>query len=1624
MGESMVVSVQELRTMAANRAADAFPGEAGARASSFVQQLYAELAGADLATRSADDSYGAALALWRLAEQRQPGQPIVRVYNPDFEQSGWQSTHTVVEIVTDDIPFLVDSVRMALNAQGLTIHLVVHPVLRLIRTPTGEVARLDARTEQRADASCEAVMQVEVDRIVDVARLDLLADTIRAALADVSAVVADWQPMRCQLESIIAGLGDLRSSLDAQERARAREFLEWVRDDHFTFVGYREYEFDRAVEPVTLRWGPQAGLGIHRYTLVGSESVSFAKLPQAMRDDAMNREILVVAKANVRATVHRPGYLDYIGVRCFDEQGNVIGEQRFLGLFTAPAYNLSATQIPRIRDKVAKVRAGAGYPPNSHAGKALLYILESYPRDLLFQVDETALANAAMEVLQLQERQRVRLIMHADRFRRFVSCIVYVPRDRFNTERRLAMQRILEESLGGTAEDFTVQLSASVLARLYFVIRVDNNTIPTVDRDDVEQRLRAVLVDWNDGLSETLLARFGESRGVTLRRRYAGAFRAHYRDNYTPRMAARDIEHMEDLVSDAAGNGAITMALFRPPEAAPGLLRFKLFRSRCSVHLSDALPMLENMGLRVTQEWPSTIRRGAGDDVWLHDFELQHDLGANLLFDRALRDAFEHAFAEIWNQHVESDGFNQLVLRARLHSRQIVVLRAYCKYLRQIGTTYSQSYMQQTLAQHPSLAAELVKLFEARFDVSATPAARSECCTRHRTVIVDALEQVASLDEDRMLRAFLGAIDATIRTNYCVDISHDASSEVDTDGLVLKFDCAALADLPEPRPLYEIFVYSPRFEGIHLRGDKVARGGLRWSDRPEDFRTEVLGLVKAQMVKNAVIVPMGSKGGFVPKRAPLEAGRDAILADGIRCYRAFIAGLLSVTDNLEDGAVVPPAQVARYDDDDPYLVVAADKGTATFSDEANSIAEKAGYWLGDAFASGGSEGYDHKRMGITARGAWESVKRHFRELGLNTQAEPFTVAGVGDMGGDVFGNGMLLSSQIQLVAAFNHMHIFLDPNPELEASFAQRERLFALPRSSWSDYDDSVISSGGGVFSRASKSLDVSSQAAAVLGIEAGAYPPNAVIAAILRAPVELFWNGGIGTYVRADHESDAQVGDRANDAVRINALELRCRVVGEGGNLGLTQAARVQFARAGGRINTDAIDNSAGVDCSDHEVNIKVLLGAVVANGDMTRKQRNVLLAQMTEEVGELVLANNYQQTQTLALACAQSVSMLDVHERLMRALERDANLDRAIEFLPDELTLQERRAAGAGLCAPELAVLMAYTKIDLYRALMRSSLPDSSNARRALHAYFPQPLRDNFAEAITTHRLGREIAATQIANEVVNRAGATFVMRLSQESGAEVADVTQMFLVAWEVFDMGPFWRSVEALDTQVAAATQTQLLLRGRRLVERATRWFLRGSDRVQDTAALVSRYAPNASQLGQELFDWVAPSTLEHLQTQMQEWLERGVPEPLAARAARLDEVLAALDLTHVAERADVSLQQAAAAYFNVAERIDLGWLREQIVHLPRETHWQSLARAALRDDLFAAHSELASAVLAGVAGRACDELDAVETWVLANAQSIRRCAAVIADASGNSNPDLAMLSVAMRELRGLSCTVAQ
>jgi len=1573
--------------------------------------LYAKTAAPeDLIDRSVIDVYGAFLSHWKFINHISSNKHAIRVYNPQFEQHGWQSTHTVIEIIHPDMPFILESIRMVLNRSSLNVHLILHlSDVQFIRDDLGHVSDIKTNSHKAKGAKIETPIFIEVDRQNNTKVLEELKQIIEETLIEIRAAVSDWQPLKKTLKKTIKRLESDTHLASKDYIANIIEFLEWINDDNFTFLGFSRRALIQKDDKINWEVKQEDNLGILKYC---NENYfeEFESLPKRAQEFYFSPYPLVMGKTKRRSNVHRPAHTDFIALKIFDKAGNVIGEERFVGLYTAAAYNLSPQNIPLLNTKIGKILEKSELSPGSYDGKALVNILENFPRDDLFQATVSDLYKISLGILRLQERQRIRLFLRKDDFGSYFSCLVFVPRDRFNSVLREKIADMLMGNLGGYSIDFNTRFSESVLARIHFIIRFHQDQEKPYDLAELQDKLVTIGRTWEDHLNDSLIEHFGEEKGIKLFQKYGKAFQAGYREAFIARTAVFDIQKMEMLCEQRP----LEMSFYRSLEDPEGTVRFKMFHMGSAAPLSDVIPMLECMGVRVISERPHEIISNNGQGIWINDFAMMHAKGHDLNVEE-LKDVFQDTFSNLWLGHAEIDGFNRLVLQIGLNWREVMMLRAYAKYMWQIGFTFSQAYIEEVLMDNDKIAKGIVELFRTKFDPTLVHSDRNSLVNEFRKNLKDDLEVVNNIDEDRILRKYINVIMATLRTNFFqVDQNGQSKSY-----LSIKFDSGAIPEMPLPKPMFEVFVYSPRVEGVHLRGAKVARGGLRWSDRREDFRTEVLGLMKAQQVKNAVIVPLGAKGGFVSKCLPSNGTREEILAEGISCYKTFISALLDVTDNLVDMKVVPPKNVVRYDADDTYLVVAADKGTATFSDIANGISQEYSFWLDDAFASGGSTGYDHKKMGITARGAWESVKQHFRELGIDTQKTDFNVIGIGDMAGDVFGNGMLLSQHIKLLGAFNHMHIFLDPNPDASASYKERLRLFQLPRSSWEDYDKKLISKGGGVFSRSNKYIPLSPEMRAVLGIQKEKIVPNELIRAMLKAPIDLLWNGGIGTYVKSSSEHNSEVGDRANDGLRVNGDELKCKVVGEGGNLGFTQLGRVEFALNGGKINTDAIDNSAGVDCSDHEVNIKILLNGIITQGDMTDKQRNALLVDMTDEVAELVLDNNRLQTEVLSVAEFGADKNVQMHCRLMDYLEKNANLDRTIEFLPTNEVLNTRHQNfKMGLTRPELSVLLAYTKTLIKSELLASDVPEDDFIAEDLVTAFPENLKVNYKQNLFEHRLKRELIAMQVSNHILNDMGLGFLHRLQDETGASVPDIVRCYIISREVFRVKPFRDAVNSLDLLVPSEVQTHMLHDMNRLVRRGTRWFLRhriGNIKVQESVALFQEKVKTVREC---IKNTIYGKDDDYISEYIEELTSKKVPKEIAIKAANMSAMFSALDIVDAAMMHQLPVESVISTYYAIGVRLELDWFREQVKRHSVMNHWDALARAAIRDDLDRQQRIITVAIML-VPGE-IDEVDAkIDAWLAHHKIFVERWRHMIADLKSLNKKDFTMFSVALRELMELA-----
>ncbi len=1574
-------------------------------------------------------------------QQRKRGDLLIRVFNPEKNRDGWECKHTVVELSNDDMPFLVDTANMALQELNLGVHLMVHPILNIGRDVNNKLKSFHPKATRHTEK--ESFIHIHIDKQTDPTLLASVESLLRTRMDKVRTTVSDWHLMKESLELAIADFGRHAPDLSEAVRKECVKFLKWTGNDHFMFIGARTYDIVQKDNITTLKIVDGTGLGLLRED---GKTILSRPIASTSGESRFNPNApLIITKANTRSPMHRSGYMDYIGVLRFDENGKVIGEYRFIGLFTSLAYQRQVADTPLVSMKVKTVLENSGLKENRHAWKSLLHILETLPRDDVLQASSTELLAIATGVLDLQERQTVRLFIRRERFGRFFSCLVYIPRDHWNTENRLKIRHILNRALKGDTLDYMIQLSESALARMQVIIRPKAGSEPQPDVPALENKIINALRSWNEELTNILVQKHGEETGLKFARTIGKAFPAAYMEDISPRVGAFDVEKIV-LLKEADD---LQLSLYRPRARETGIIRFKIFKRNRLIPLSNVLPMLEDLGLHIVSERPYELKFEEDESIWIQDFDMVYGHGIDLDVE-VVRESFQQAFENTWRGITVSDGFNGLILACQLDWRQVKGIRAYCKYLLQTGITYSQAYMEETLAKHPLMARLLVELFDAMFNPARDSESdyRKELAVKHlrrtfsgltsikysddhillelldsvvaarrkdrdiqvatiKKVFRLSLSRVSSIDEDSILFSFYEVIKGTLRTNFYQRTEAGSLLEY----MSFKLDSSRMPYLPKPITFREIWVFSAAVEGIHLRGGTVARGGLRWSDRKEDFRTEVLGLMKAQNVKNTIIVPVGAKGGFVVKHLPENGSRDEVMSEVVKCYKIFINGLLDITDNLDQDTVIPPAGLIRYDEDDPYLVVAADKGTATFSDTANAIALERGFWMGDAFASGGSVGYDHKVMAITARGAWEGVKRHFREMGKDIQKEPFSVMGIGDMSGDVFGNGMLLSPQIQLKAAFNHMHIFLDPEPDIKATFKERQRLFNLPRSGWDDYNRKLISKGGGVFSRLEKSIAVSRQVRTWLGIEERQLAPNDLIRILLKAEIDLFWNGGIGTYVKSSGESNAEVGDAQNNWLRINGNELRCKVAGEGGNLGFTQLGRIEYAQAGGRINTDFIDNSAGVDCSDHEVNIKILLNQVMRAGKLSSDSRNKLLADMTEAVAELVLRNNYQQTQTISMMEVLTGARLGAKQHFITVLENAGILDRDLEQLPQDEELTRRRGSGLGMCRPELSVLLSYSKIMLYRQLLDSDVPEDPWLSEELQRYFPKPIQEKYTAYMDGHRLKREIIATQVTNSLVNRMGASFALRMHEDTGATASEVARAFTIAREIFRAREYWGKIEALDNRLESKLQISATLAMWNLLRQATRWLLNQPGHRLDIRASIDRLAPGLEVLEKKI--WQSLNAVEEVQVQelAEPLIVGGMPTALANRAASLHLLYPALDVVETAARRKTDVLDVATVFFGLGDSLGLKWLRGSVERLPVEGQWHAHARGNLRDELYSQHRRLADRILEAFP----DEKKPVRRWLKDNAEDVERVSVMLSDMQSLPSMDYAIVSVAVRSL---------
>lgn len=1552
-------------------------------------------------------------SLWKFFEKRKAGEAKIEIYETKPDEK-FHASRIVINLINDNMPFLIDSLTGFLGRIGLHAHILIRPNLMVRRDREGLLKEIQSTAG--TGTILESVIHCQISDPVSEQIISVLKTELPNILRDITISNRDWPLMRLKIKDALEEIKPVAGKISADQVAEVKDFIFWIDNDHFTFLGYREYHFSARKKSIKNEDAAYSDLGILSRPSNAQIGLFYQDLSfnPEMTAYLYQPEIVLITKTTDVSNVHRAVPMDSISIKQFDDQGNITGIRQFIGLFTSIAYSSSARDIPLLRRKVSAVIEKSGFTAQWHDGKALAHIMDSLPRDELFQASEEELLHIGKKVLSIQERPQLALFIRRDHFDRFLSCLVYVPRDRFKYELIECMGKILEKELGCPITLGNAQYGDLAFARVHYMANISScPASANYNLEPIENKLSEASRSWRDGLRSGLNKKFGEWEGAKLWQKYQDAFSKGYQERFDEEAGVIDIGYIERTYKTQQ----IQLRLYRPEGAPAHVLKIKLYHPGSALSLSDVLLTFENMDLKVEGEFPSTVMAyDQTASIWIHDFETANR-GECPIDIEEIKEKFITMFLRVWQKNIENDGFNRLVIRAGLDWRQCMLMRAYAKYLRQLQIPFSQAYMEETLVKNPEITRLIVRIFMQRFHPK-NPQRVHKVIEGISKDIQLRLEKVENPDEDRILRRFMNLMTSTLRTNYF----HREKDESYPPYTSFKLDCKAIEELPAPQPLYEIFIYSPRFEAVHLRGGKVARGGIRWSDRKEDFRTEILGLLKAQMVKNAIIVPVGSKGGFIVKTPVENMSREDMQAEGVACYKLMIRAMLELTDNLEKGKITCPPNTVIYDQNDPYLVVAADKGTATFSDYANEISRSLNFWLDDAFASGGSAGYDHKEIGITARGAWESVKRHFREMGTDVAANEITVIGVGDMSGDVFGNGMLQSLAIKLVAAFNHRHIFIDPHPHHAVSYAERKRLFE-ERLGWDGYNPNLISTGGGVFMRHAKIIKTSPEIRHLLSLHTKEVTPNELIQAILTTHVDLVWFGGIGTYIKSRLESHLDVGDRTNDSIRINSNMLRCKVIAEGANLAVTQRARIDFARSGGHINTDAIDNSGGVDCSDHEVNIKILLRQAMMKKKLSLKDRNILLEKMTNEVASLVLKNNYDQNLSLSLISAQGIRTLDPQIKLIHSLEKAGRLDRALEFLPDDTELADYQASRTSLTRPQLAILLPYAKNALYESILCSELPDEALLADEAVNYFPKPLQNEYKGFIKTHPLRRELIATVVANKIVNRMGPSFVHELVEKTGKPIEDVVRTYYVIQKIFKIEDLWQDIENLNIRISPDAQTQAFQKLWELIRRTGAWFLKHFPTPLNVARICSMYMQGI----QELFDNFKASlhsdNLKHLKKEIAHYKKLGLKDAFSERMARLEIIASSPDIILIAEKSKAFVPDVANLYFTIGARFKFDFLQKLAEGLKSNNSWQRMAVNALIEDLQSSQSALTIKILkytlTHFPGQRLRGPNMIQGWASANKHLVRHIEQLFTESNGTAIPDLAFLTVLQRELRMLS-----
>ena len=1592
---------------------------------SFISSYYANTCVEDLKERAIEYLHGAALSHWKLIKQAMIKEVKVHAFNPDQAHLTWHSPNTIVQIVSPNASFLVDSVRMFINAQSEDISLLLHTGgVRVSRLEDGCVDCVLPFSDNTANSDVVAPIALEISRVNDPERIKAIAFGLKMVLNDTLLAVNDWQLMVSRVNQVIGDLDVAKALIEPNLVDESQAFLKWLINEHFTFIGYREYQVMGEGDTKVLQMIKQSGLGVLRDESSSKVFRQFVDMPPQVRCMLDSKDQLIItSKTNTRSTVHRPAYTDCIDIKIFNDQHKLVKIVRIIGLYTSLVYHSNdLSQIPIYRKKVETILSRSGMPRQSHGGKDLLHILATLPRDELFHGSEDELYDLSMGILRLQERRKISLFIRKDPFYRYYSCLVFLPRDIFNTTIIHRFKDILMKKLNGNEFVYTTHFSDSNLARIHYVIRLHSQEDQEINVKEIEAYLVKAGKTWRDEFNDHLENYFGESAGRALASKYT-LIPISYQERFPfAGDAVIDVEHIEKINDD----NPVQMCFYRPEGIDTTCVHLKLYNKNSTFPLSDVLPMLESMGLKMVSEKSYELVMANGDKVWINDFNIYSSYEKDLDITNA-KQGFQELFLKLLDNSAESDLFNSLILVAGFDWRQIGMIRAYARYMKQIGFGLSQAYIAETLIAYPEISKDLWHLFDTRFNPEVN-GVRQDKCENICKSIKKALNKVQELDQDRILLRYMNVILATVRTNF-----YQKNSEAECKPyLSFKISSSQLSALPLPVPKYEIFVYSPSVEGIHIRlnnsntqpsfdEETIARGGLRWSTRREDYRKEVLGLAKAQRVKNAGagIVPTGAKGGFIVKKLTAEATREQLLQEGIVCYKLFISGLLDVVDNLKDTLIIQPSDTICYDQNDPYLVVAADKGTATFSDIANELALQRGFWMGDAFASGGSTGYDHKKMGITARGAWVSVKHHFKQLNINVDEQDITAIGIGDMAGDVFGNGMLMTRHIKLKAAFNHMHIFIDPNPNTDISYSERLRLFKLPRSTWEDYNSELISSGGGVFSRRSKSIRISEEIKEWLEISDDVITPNELIGYILRSQVDLLWNGGIGTFVKATNENHIDVGDRTNDAIRINASEVRAKVIGEGGNLGITPLARIEYElESGGLVNTDFIDNAGGVDCSDHEVNLKILLNRLVDSGELTEKKRNQILSDRERDVSKLVLLNNYRQNEALAYVSNQSVKHRNLYCRYLDHEEAQGHIDRALEYLPLQKTLNDRVVSNKAFTRSELAVIMSYSKITLNDYIRKATLLDDPDYEKYLLQAFPSKIYQDFPEAVLSHPLKNQIIATQLSAQLVSDMGFWFVYQMQDETGASVDAVLRAYTIAYEVFDMGRMLNLIKQLDYTVPVNIQQRMRQIVVGLIRRSARWFLRNQNHPLSVSEIVLKFKPKIDALYSRLPKLLFGKDRQTFLNEQSRFTDAGVSQSTARQISSCMITYHLLNIVESVNDIDLDLYRVAKIYFMMLDRLDLLWFRDHISHFPADTRWSVLAKTAYKSDLDDVQRSLTISILEfksdlkSISGQ-------INAWFKCYELLLVRWRQMLADMHSSGSGDFSLLSVAIRELQKIS-----